>query len=442
MNESLGRVLIWLAALALPFHAFDVPIQPAELLALPLIAWSLVRPVRGAPFRLVALDLGFLCWTGGVLVATGVALARGLPALAMAREAAVAIFLASLYGAIRTLQAVGRQEALRALVVGAVLAGALGCFGVMAGQVGWRTPLAFPTDTPYPYLARAGRATAFTTTPAMLASVEMMAVLLLVSGVVRFERKRQVAAGFVVGTGFALTLSKTLLPLVAGVLVVRALSAGGARRWRLCATATLAAGVAYGAFSHVAILDESAARDSLREGLYMAGDPMFEVTLGERQFVALRTSYFFNKQASIEAIRRSFPLGIGPGRQPSFAAGLKDEGLYPKGRMADAPHSTYTGTLAELGLPGALGLMAFAVTGFRTLRERFAGGRRGTPLDVAAAGMAAAVLIEAIATDVTHFRHYVWLVALFASGVSAGEGALAQRLEGHDADSGREVQRA
>ena len=110
--------------------------------------------------------------------------------------------------------------------------------------------------------------------------------------------------------------------------------------------------------------------------------------------------------------------------------------------MADAPHSTYTGTLAELGLPGALGLLIFAASGFRTLRERFAGGRRGTPLDVAAAGMTAAVLIEALATDVMHFRHYAWLVALFASGSSAEAGALAQRLEGDNADRGREVQRA
>jgi hypothetical protein len=249
-----------------------------------------------------------------------------------------------------------------------------------------------------------------------------------------------------ISIGFLLTFSKTVLPLAVALAIVAVLRATGScftRSTRRAAVAgTLLIGLLYLGLSHVVVLPAAADRQELESEMYITGAPLLDGQLFGRRLVLLPTNYFFNKRSSIEAIRRTFPFGLGPGRHPAFTRVLKKEGLYPRRQWAGAPHSTYTGTLAELGAAGAVGLLIFAVAGFRTLRERFGGGLRGMPLDVAAAGMTAAVLIEALATDVMHFRHYAWLLALFASGSSADAGALAQRLEGDDADGGREVQRA
>jgi O-antigen ligase len=76
-----------------------------------------------------------------------------------------------------------------------------------------------------------------------------------------------------------------------------------------------------------------------------------------------------------------------------------------------APHSSYTGALAESGLVGGFGLAAFVggvALGIRdSLRKRDAARQMG----LAAAAVFAVVLIEATATDVMHFRHYTWLAA-------------------------------
>ncbi len=443
------RLLVWLAALALPFQALPLPLQPAEILALPVIAASLARGWRALWKAPAALDYGVLVWTCAVLLAAAVAIARGVPADGIPHEVAIAIFLALLYAALRALPRDAQQDAPSALVVAAVLACALGAAGSVASALGVETQLAFPADRPYPYFGHAPQARALTPMPNMLASIAMLALVVLASGAARFTARAAAGLGLVVSLGFALTFSKTVLPLAVALAIVVLLRSTGARFTRLALRAfvatTLLVGFLYLGISHLLVLRATADRRDFEEVLtFTSGPPLLEWRLFERPLVALRTSYFFNKQVSLEAIRRSFPLGIGPGQQPAFAARLKREGLYPHARHAltEAPHSTYTGTLAELGVTGALGLLIFAAAGFRTLRERFAGGRRATPLDVAAAGMTAAVLIEALATDVMHFRHYVWLVALFASVPSAGEGALAQRLEGDDADRGRQVQRA
>jgi len=438
--------LVRLAALALPLQALPLALQPAELFALPLIAVSLARRWRAISRAPVALDYGVLVWTAAVLLAAAVAIARGVPPPGVGREAAVAVFLMFLYAAVRALPADARRGALRDLVISAALASALGAAGSAASALGIETPLAFPADRPYPYLGHAPQARALTPKPNMLASVAMLALVLLISGAARFSPRAAAGLACVVSIGFAATFSKTVLPLAVALAVVWVLRSAGGRftppRLRAAGAATLLAGLLYAAGSHLLLLPASADRRELQDEMFTSGAPLREWQLFGRRFVILPTNYLFNKKSSLEAIRRTFPFGLGPGRHPSFTCVLQHERLYPATQWAGAPHSTYFGTPAELGLSGTLGLVVLALAGFSTLRMRFAGGRRGTPLDVAAAGMAAAVLIEAIATDVMHFRHYTWLLALFASGSGADEGTLAQRLEGGDADGGREVQRA
>jgi hypothetical protein len=68
------------------------------------------------------------------------------------------------------------------------------------------------------------------------------------------------------------------------------------------------------------------------------------------------TNYFFNKRTSLIAVARTWPIGVGPGRQPALAGTLRREDFYPANLRLGTPHSSYLGAAAEAGLPGVLGL--------------------------------------------------------------------------------------
>lgn len=430
---DLAGPLVWLALLALPIHALRWPsVQPAELLALPLLAWAGARLLGRQPrpeFSVV--DKGVLAWTSAVFFAAGVHWLRtgALPA-PVAREAAVSLYLACLYFAVRiACRATLVETALRAMVVSFGIAAVLGASGWLAAELGKGTPLAFAADTAYPYLGRAARATALSATPNMLAGLLGLALLLLAAGAVpALSRRARIAAALSSSLGLALTFSKTAIATAAGLIVVRALSrvaapAPGPRgvaraRYAVAAAACLLLALGYAALSHLVLLHDDRGRAQLEDAMFVAGPPLFALEVAGRRFEAYPTNYYFNKRASALAVARSWPWGIGPGRHPAFAGSLKGEGLYPQGQWLGVPHSSYTGALAELGLAGCLGLLGFLVALGRGIGRLL--GRGQDPFAVAAAGFFVMLLIEASATDVMHYRHLFWMAALVAARLQSG----------------------
>lgn len=392
--------------------------QPAELLALPLLAYAALRVLRDRP-RLVwtSVDVGVLAWLGGVVTAGAVFLVRtGAWDAAVARDVATTLYLGLLYFAIRVVAdhaLVG--TAAEALVAGASLAAAMGVLGFALSQVGTQTPLAFSADSAYPYLGSAARARALTATPNMLASILMLALLLLAAGAAsRLNANLRRAAAGLLALGFALTFSKTIVPLAAGLVMVWALH----RRRQHSRPARfgvglswLAAALAFTVFSHVVVLCGDVGPERFERAMFISDEPLVAGELIGRRCATYATSYFFLKRASLIAMEQSWPWGIGPSRHSAFVGRLQRDGRYPETLWRFVPHSSYTGAAAELGLAGVLGLAAFL--GGLALGIRDALRRDSTrPLAVAAAAALAALLIEAIATDVMHFRHYTWLAAL------------------------------
>lgn len=365
-----------------------------------------------------SVDVGVLSWLAAVLTA-GVlyAVRQGAADGVVLGELATTLYLALLFFAIRI---VADEETIRAaaaaMVVGATVAAALGVIGFALSELDVPTPLAFSADSTYPYLGRAARARALTSTPNMLASILMLALLLLGAGAARVGAGSRRLATAILGLGFVLTFSKTLVPLAAGGIVVRGLRRRSSRLARLGVAASwLAAAAVFSVFSHAVLLCGGADRGQLEQGMFITGRPLrSDVAAGCNVYP---TNYFFNKRASLIAIERSWPWGIGPGRHPAFVGQLQTEGAYPEALWLAAPHSSYTGAAAELGLPGVLGLGAFL--GGLALGIREALRQDATrPLAVAAAAALAALLIEAVATDVMHFRHYTWLAALVGSAAA------------------------
>jgi hypothetical protein len=421
-------VWLWSVALfALPFHhlsprGFGAALQPAEIAALPLVVYGALLWARGRRVRSSVVDVGVVAWFIGVLIAVVAFFVRvrGVDTVVL-RELLVSIYLVALYFAIRVSASEPALRRFPALfVASATIAAALGILGFGLAVAGVDTSLAFPAGTPYPYLGTTARAQALTSTPGMLASILMFA-LLLVAGAWKARPWVRLTAASVVALGLLLTFSKTILCLLAGLIAVayvmrrrhdparRGLPLAGV------AVAPLLLAATYFALSHFVILRESANRTNLERGMFVSEEPLARISFGSGRYVVLRTNYFFNKRTSLIAVRQTWPIGVGPGRQPAFAGALRRDGLYPVNLWLGAPHSTYLGAAAEGGLPGVLGLAAFlgalTVGVLRlTARDDLVSG-----FSAAAAGALVALLIEGLSTDVMHFRHYWWLAAVVAA---------------------------
>ena len=108
---------------------------------------------------------------------------------------------------------------------------------------------------------------------------------------------------------------------------------------------------------------------------------------------------------------------MGPAGQAGFTSGLQRERRFPTTIRLIAPHSTYLGTVAQLGAAGLAALLLILVTGGLTIKRLL--GDPALRWEAAAyAGAGAAFLIEAISTDLLNCRHYWFLFAVI--GCAAG----------------------
>jgi hypothetical protein len=290
-----------------------------------------------------------------------------------------------------------------------VVSAATAAAGTGLVLLGMQTPMAAPID--FPYLGRAIRAVGFTPAPAMLAS-------LIVTGIWAWVllRARGRRGGLVswwvmaaLAASFALTQAKILVALLSGLLLARGVAARLRTRRALACAAAAVLALVYVAASHVILLPGRAAREDLNTH-YAAGPPVLTVRMAGVDLALVRSNYWINKEASWRAIGDTWPKGLGPGRHNQYVAGLMARGEHPSAMWAADPHSTYSGTIAELGLAGTVGLALFAAALLLDLRSL---GR--DPLVPIVAGAVWMVAVEATTTDLMNFRHYwVALAALVA----------------------------
>ncbi|HET7291180.1 MAG TPA: hypothetical protein VFM88_02020, partial [Vicinamibacteria bacterium] len=215
----------------------------------------------------------------------------------------------------------------------------------------------------------------------------------------------------------AATFSRSWFALGAGWLIARALLERPRRVWRLGLSAALV--LAYVAVSHVGLVWSEKDRRALR--LHVGGPPLACLGSDGGAPCVYATVYRFTKAASLEAIARTWPWGVGPGRQPEFEAQLKTEGLYPGDMPAYRPHSSYTGVPAEYGAAGLVGLVVFGAGVVVTTRSLLRRGGEERVFAARAAGALAMIAIEALTTDVMHFRHLFWLVAVVGAHAANGK---------------------
>jgi hypothetical protein len=432
-----GRWALWAGYIfLLPVHRlWSLPwlgtkLQPPELVFVGLAATSAVlwwqQRIR---WRFAMADLAVAAWVVAHVVA--LFLSRGPHGKDAVIETIGAAYLAALYASIRMTATPDLLDRFGEWFGwSAAIAAALGIAGSVASWTAHGTPLATGATTPIPYLGQSPRAQAFTAGPQMLASILLMAVPLFVSArMERGWRRRDVACMVLLVLGLAATVSKTALCLVAALTVmwVSADRASGRtpparHRGRVWMAAGVFLGVAavFTIGSHVMVTRQDAVR-TLSIAQLVAGQPLASFQWNHESWVLMPTTYTLNNHASLAAIARSWPVGVGPAGQPAFTTGLQSAGQFPWYVFLKTPHSTYLGTVAELGAAGAVALALLLGTAGSTIRRLLAGPVSGQWAAAAYAGVGAGFLIEASSTDLLNCRHYWLLLAVIVAQQQASQ---------------------
>lgn len=414
--------------LVLPFHRVWVlpwlgfKLQPPELVFVGLAATAAVLWMSGAVrWRFVLADAAAGMWLAAHVIA--LTWSDNPAGRAGLLETLGSAYLVVLYIAVRLtatprlLDRVGDWFG-----YAAATPAALGILGSIASRAGLPNQLATAAQTPVPYLGVAARAQAFTAGPQMLASILLVAIPLFVAARTRQgwrPRDRALAALLVLGLGA--TASKTGLCLAAALAVMYASAkpAGPPASRRLrprvwAAAVWLFVAVVFILGSHVMALREAQV-PAMTAAQLVGGSPLVSFRWRGEAWVVMPTTYLFNKEASLQAIGRSWPTGVGPAGQPAFTARLQDDRRFPATISLTTPHSTYLGVVAQLGAAGLAALLLIIGVGVRTIRRLLADAPDRRWDAAAYAGVGAAFLIEAISTDLLNCRHYWFLWAVLAA---------------------------
>jgi len=423
--ERAIQVLLMAYFIAIPFQTVWVlpwireKFQPPEVIFIPLFILTTLYFFRNRhKFWFSFLDVGVLAWLG-VNVFSG--LHSGL-SVSIAVELVGILYLTLMYFVVRL--AISQQLLKRLpnlITLGCVIAALIGILGWCLKAAGIDNPLMDNIDY-LPYFGDIfGRARAFTHSCGMLANILMIGIIIKCADCwdkKEMSRRDYLMAGIML-CGFLLTLSKTLICLIIGLLLVWHFSTTQKinRKQNILVWVTVLSLSVFYFFNTHFLTTTKPPTDKKLLKEFIAGDPSPVFHWNSYQLVP--TKYYVIFQTNIFAIKESFPWGIGPGAMVRYSAGLDRKGLIipffsdSDGYKGTDPHSTPLGTLSQLGLPGTIGLLLlWGIVGYGCYLARKCKGNRGLTIGVTASLIA--ISVSALVTDVMNFRHAWWLLAVTA----------------------------
>jgi O-antigen ligase len=416
---SLRDILLGLYIVAIPFHrsvwrlpVFGERLQPSELaLGILLLYFLYLVFSRRVTCWFSPFDVPALLW---LLANVAINAAVGFgPHLLLETAKVVAVVL--VYFVFRLLlhdDFLGKFADI--MLFAALIASLLAIAGSLLSAFGVRTAWIAQMQT-YPYIGAVGRAMAFTSTPNMLGSFLMTALLLKAaqrSSGKALKRGEVIAIAFCL-LAFVAAVTKTILCFLLGLIVLALLTGKKKKPWFKAgaAVAALLLTLAYLVGSHFVFTPAVTPRvlDNMQQG------HITRVVHNLGPLQAVETSYLTIKRSCLYEIKESFPWGIGTRNFKLAVPRLKELGVYNRETRPFDPHCTPLGTLTELGLPGGIVLVIFFAMLARGLwrLER----NKTYPFHFLISGLIAifaAVCLEAWVTDIMNFRHYWMLLAILA----------------------------
>lgn len=418
-GNSIANIFLGVYILALPFHRavwrlpfFQEKLQPAEFFLAILALFSLYLIFsRRVQFWFSPFDIPVLLWLLANIVSNALAGFNGHLFLETTKVFAVVL----IYFICRLLMNDAFLEKFADIFLfSALIASLLAILGSGLSMLGVQTALVAQMQT-YPYIGAIGRAMAFTSTPNMLGSILMSAMLLKTTQLFKKKTVKKSDA-FILGLcflAFVMAVSKTIICFFVGLLLLIILFSNKRNIFIKPLAITLMSFLAlvYLIGSHFIFTPALTPRvlGNMEQG---------HITRATHQIgplIAVETSYLTIKRSCLHIVKRSFPLGIGTRNFKLTVPRLKEEGIYNQETKPFDPHCTPLGTVTELG---ALGGIALLVLFGQICRGLLVVHRKKIyPFRFIGLGLTAiflALSLESWVTDIMNFRHYWFLLGILA----------------------------
>ena len=202
-----------------------------------------------------------------------------------------------------------------------------------------------------------------------------------------------------------LTFSKEMLLLLLALVIVEPWFS---KRLVLRGAVLLGLTVIYGLTTHLLIQPVSA---ELTDQVYDSERVVWEAT----DYRIVETSYTALKRAALSVAADHPLIGVGADGFPDQLPAKKREGVYPAHLPEYIPHSTWFGTLAEVGILGLTALIFFVV-GLGKLAVDNVRGTGGTT-DLCLLAYLSALLVGSLSMDLLHLRFF-WVPVAMVLGAS------------------------
>jgi|TARA_B100001971_G_scaffold21413_1_gene16591 hypothetical protein len=415
--EKIVRGLIYLYILTIPFQSIGfrfigLNIGVPEIVFLVLAPLAVINIIICKQnFWINKLDLFILGWLIATIIAGWHA---GLDSIVVI-EIIKTTYLVMLYTTLKlTISPKMIPTIANVIILSSLMAALTGIIGFGLGYLGIDTTLSI--IRPFPYsIEKVTQVKGFTPTPNMLASIIMIGIFFQIHKI--YNNKKLCTSNILLFVilliGFLITLSKTIVCLIIGITLIWYFH----KRPKLSLTTQTVTTIAVAGLvivyifgTHFIIVEKDQNFEILK-GDYIAGPVLIETANSS----VYPSQYWLLKKISFKAISQSFPWGLGPGKFNGFAHDLKQNDAYPTHVPFPDPHSTYLGTLAEIGLPGFIaffGIIFFVIKFSRKILSNYAADQN---MSTSLPTVFIVIGMEAISTDVMHFRHYWILLILLVS---------------------------
>ena len=416
---SLTDVLLSIYIIAFPFHRsvwklpfFQEKIQPAELFLGLLVLYGLFLIFSSrVKFWFSPFDIPVLLWLSANLISNAFTGFDRHLVLETTKVLAVVLvyFVFRLLLTDRFLSKLTDIVLFSTLIASllAILGSTLSAFGI---QTEWVAQM-----QAYPYIGKIGRAMAFTSTPNMLGSILMTALLLKAAQLFKRKavKKWEIFVLAVCLLAFFAAVSKTILCFLLGLFSI-ALLVAGKRSFSFkffVALAMVFLALVYLVGSHFMFV--SALTPQLLDSMQQGHVTRVYHKLGP--LLVVETSYMTIKRSCLYMLKQSFPWGIGTRNFKAQVPRLKEKGIYNQETKPFDPHCTPLGTLTELGILGGIILVILYLQIGRGLLAIYR--NKSYMFHYINTGIIAiflALSLEGWVTDIMNFRHYWLLLGVLA----------------------------
>jgi hypothetical protein len=418
-GNSPANVFLGLYIIAFPFHRavwklpfFKEKLQPAELflsiLALYFIYLLFSRQVK---YWFSSFDIPVILWLLANIISNALVGFNGHLFLETLKILAVVL----IYFLFRLLlNDVFLEKFTDIFLFSALVTSLLALAGSLTSFFGRQTVLVAQMQT-YPYLGKIGRGMAFTSTPNMLGSILMVALLLKSAQLLNRKavKKKEIVILGLCFLAFCIAISKTILCFLCGFTALFYLfSKKRTILFKIFISASMVFfSLVYLIGSHFVFARELSpgVLDNMKEG------HITRIIHNLGPIIAIETSYVTIKGSCLQMVKRTWPWGIGTRNFKLQVPQLKAAGFYNQETKPFDPHCTPLGAITELGLLGGIVLLLFFGQICKGLMR--IGREKKYPFHALGLGLAAifcALILESLVTDIMNFRQYWILLAILA----------------------------